>query len=491
MAGLITFIIMALAFLVFIVSYKKVRSNTALVIWGKGTGPSGIKIKTGGATFVIPIIQGSQKLSLEPFAVDVDLRGALSKKNIRVNTPSTFTLAVSSSPDMLNNAARRILDLQDAALIEQSQDIILGQLRAVIAGLTIEEINADREKFEDEVFKNVSSELFKLGLDLINVNIKDITDEGGYIEAIGRKASAEAVNQANIDVSNADKIGEIGTNEARKEKEIQVAKFNTEREIGVSTADKEKIIRTAELQAERAEGENLAMAKQLESNKDLAIKSAKFDEDSRVAEINAQISIQRRKAEQELEQLRANEVAKVKAEKEQVELRAEAEKNKRIKEAEAEAQEILLRAEAEAKGINKIMEQKAAGYDKLRQAVGEDNLTSVLMLEKLVDVTKVKSEALSNLNIDKITVWDNPGSNSGEGRSGLNGFVDNFMTSIPAMHEIAEDAGISLPKYLGEKTNEVNESQDDYDSEIQDEVEDTFDYSEELENKEEDSSINV
>lgn len=416
----------------------------------------GLKLKQGGATFVMPVLQGSQKLSLEPFAVDVDLRGALSMKNIRVNTPSTFTLAVSSSPDMLNNAARRILDLKDEALIEQSQDIILGQLRAVIAGLTIEEINADREKFENEVFKNVSSELYKLGLDLINVNIKDITDEGGYIEAIGRKASAEAVNQANIDVSNADKIGEIGTNEARKEKEIKVAEFNTEREIGVSSAEKERLIRTAQLQAERTKGENLAMATQLESDKELAVKSAKFNEDSKVAEINAQIAIQRRKAEEELEQLRAQEVAKVKAEKEQIELRAQADKSKRIMEAEAQAQEILLRAQAEAQGINQIMEQKAAGYDKISRAVGEDNLTSVLMIEQLVEVTKVKSEALNNLNIDKITVWDNPGSGNNEGRSGLNGFVDNFMSSIPAIHEIAEDAGITLPKYLGEKTQANN-----------------------------------
>ncbi|MFV0556080.1 MAG: flotillin family protein [Lactovum sp.] len=452
----IAFILLLL--FIILLSYKRVRSNTALVIWGKGTGANGIKIKTGGATFVIPILQGSQKLSLEPFAVDVDLKGALSKKNIRVNTPSTFTLAVSSSLDMLNNAARRILDLKDAALMEQSRDIILGQLRAVIAGLTIEEINADREKFEAEVFKNVSSELYKLGLDLINVNIKDITDEAGYIEAIGRKASAEAVNQANIDVSNADKYGEIGTNEARKEKEIQVSKFNTEREIGISSAEKERIIRTAELAAERAEGENLAMAKQLESNKDLAVKTAKFEEDSRLAEISAQIAIQKQKAEEELEQLRAEEVSKVKAEKEKIELRAEAEKNKRIKEAEAQAQEILLYAEAEAQGINKIMEEKAAGYNKIRKAVGDDNLATILMIEKLVEVTKVKSDALNNLNIDKITVWDNPGSGNTEGRSGLNGFVDNFMNSIPAMHEIANDAGIDLPKYLGELKNSALKS---------------------------------
>ncbi|WOO88146.1 SPFH domain-containing protein [Mollicutes bacterium LVI A0039] len=441
---LVLFIIVVL-----IVSYKRVRSNTALVIWGKGTGENGLKIVTGGATFVLPILQGSQTLSLEPFVVDVDLRGALSKQNIRVDTPSTFTLAVSPTQDMLVNAARRILDLSDEALSEQSQDIILGQLRAVIAGLTVEEINADREKFENEVFKNVSSELAKLGLDLINVNIKDITDEGGYIEAIGRKASAEAVNQANINVANAEKDGEIGTNEALKDKEIKVAQFNTEREIGVNQANKENAVITAKLQAETIQGQNEAMATQRESEKDLAVKTAAFTQESEVAKVNAEIEVQKRKAERELEELRATQVALVKAEKEQIELKAEAEKNKRILEAEAQAKEILLKAEAEAKGINQIMEQKAAGYDKICKAVGQENLTSVLMIEQLVDVTKVKSDALNNLNIDKITVWDNPSSSNGEGRSGLNGFVDNFMTTIPAMHEIAKDAGVELPKYLG------------------------------------------
>ncbi len=460
MGTFVIFLIVVIVGIILLFSYKRVRSNTALVIWGKGTGINGIKIKTGGATFVIPLLQGSQKLSLEPFAVEVDLLGALSKKNIRVNTPATFTLAVSASSDMLHNAARRILDLKEDALNNQSRDIILGQLRAVIAGLTIEEINADREKFEEEVFKNVSSELFKLGLDLINVNIKDITDEGGYIEAIGRKASAEAVNQANIDVSNAEKNGEIGTNEARKEKEIKVAQFNTEREIGVKSAEKERMIRTAELQAERKQGENIALATEFESDKELAVKSAKFEEDSRVAGINAQISIQKRKVEEEIEILRAEEVSKVKSEKEQIELRALASKNKKIMEAEAEAKEILLRAEAEAESIKKIMEQKSVGYDKLSKAIGEDKLPTVLMLEQLVDVTKVKSEALNNLNIDKITVWDNPGNSENSGRSGLNGFVDNFMNSIPAMHEIAEDAGITLPKYLGEQKEIAEENKD-------------------------------
>lgn len=423
---ILTIIIAIIIIVTVISSYKRVRSNTALVIWGKGTGDEGVRIKTGGATFVIPFLNDSKAMSLQPFVVEVDLKNALSNKNIRVNIPATFTLAISKNIDMLGIAARRILDLNEDELSKQAEDIILGQLRAVIASLTIEQINGDREKFETEINKNISTEVAKLGLELINVNIKDITDEEGYIEAIGKKASSEAISNAEIDVANAKKTGTIGVNEANRDKEVQVA----------------------ELEAEKVEGKNISEAKMRESEAELQIKSAQYEKDARNAELEAQILIQRQTANAELETLRASEVSKVIANKEKIELQAEADKNKIIKEAEAEAQRIKLNAEAEAEGIKKIMQAKADGYKEIEKSVGKDNLVNVLLTEQLVEVTKVKSDALQNLNIDKITVWDNP-SNSSDGKSGLNGFVDNFANAIPGMHEIAKDAGITLPAYLG------------------------------------------
>src|SRR5690606_22806192 len=104
------------------------------------------------------------------------------------------------------------------------QDIILGQLRLVIATLTIEEINKDREKFMSLINQNVGEEINKVGLDLINVNIRDITDESGYIQAIGKRAAAEAINRAKVEVAQQERDGATGEAMANRERTVSVAK---------------------------------------------------------------------------------------------------------------------------------------------------------------------------------------------------------------------------------------------------------------------------
>ena len=148
-----------------------------------------------------PLIQDYAFLHLEPQVIEIPLEGALSLNNIRVNVPATFTVGISTDPVLMNNAAERLLYLDDRKIRDQAQDIILGQLRLVIATLSIEEINKDREKFMTLINQNVAEEINKIGLSLINVNIRDITDESGYIEAIGQRAAAEAINRAKVEVA--------------------------------------------------------------------------------------------------------------------------------------------------------------------------------------------------------------------------------------------------------------------------------------------------
>ena len=182
------FLLLLIAGLVFLANqYKRCPSNKIIVVYGKTGGNSTAKCIHGGGTFVIPLIQDYGVLSLEPLATDIDLRGALSKGNIRVAVPSTFTFGISTNPSIMINAAERLLGLSKQDIIAQASDIILGQLRLAIATLTIEEINQDREKFLEQININVNTELNKIGLEIINVNIKDITDESGYIDAIGKK----------------------------------------------------------------------------------------------------------------------------------------------------------------------------------------------------------------------------------------------------------------------------------------------------------------
>jgi flotillin len=472
--------------------YKRCPSNKILVIFGKvGSGKSA-KCIHGGGTFVIPLIQDALFMSLQPMPIEINLTGALSKQNIRVNVPSTFTVAISTDSAIMLNAAERLLGLTEEQIKEQAKDIILGQLRLVIATLTIEEINKDRELFLKQVNDNVATELHKVGLQLINVNIKDITDESGYIEAIGKKSAAEAINKAKVEVAQQERFGAVGEARATRERTVEVALENTETEkgqkeaernkriataqyeseaaiseaktlrdkdvqiageraeseVGLKRADAQKRISVAELEAQTTTQENLARAQVVESNASLAERNAVANQRAEVANALAEKEILRAQRERETarlekEELVQEEINKLKI---QVEADAEAERIRRVAQGEADA--ILLKYKADAEGLRQLLQAKAEGYEHIIRACGDNpNMAAtLLLLEKLEVIVEKQVEAISNLKIDKITVWDS-GSN-GEGSSTSN-FLRSMVSSLPPLQEIARQAGIELPGYLG------------------------------------------
>ena len=204
----------------------------------------------GGGKFIIPLLQDYAFLPLEPLVIDIPLEGALSLNNIRVNVPSTFTVGISTDPVLMNSAAERLLHLDENQIREQAQDIILGQLRLVIATLSIEEINKDREKFMNLVNTNVAEEINKVGLALINVNVRDITDESGYIEAIGKRAAAEAINRAKVEVAQQDRDGATGQKDAQRDQRVRVAALEATAIEGEVKSKRDYEIATAEREAE-------------------------------------------------------------------------------------------------------------------------------------------------------------------------------------------------------------------------------------------------
>lgn len=431
--------------------YQRCPSNKVLVVYGHqfGGGPKAAKCIHGGATLVIPFFQDYGVLSLEPMTTDIDLKGALSKGNIRVAVPATFTFGISSDPKLMQNAAERLLNTDKRTIISMVSDIILGQLRLVIATLSIEEINQDREKFMEQININVDAELNKLGLYVINVNIRDITDESGYIDAIGRKAAAEAINKAKVEVAQQEKMGAIGEADQNREKEVQVANQKAQTAIGQTNAEKEKRIKTASLEAQAVEGENISKANIAEYNATLAVKQAEALKTGEVAKANAERDILIAQKEQEearlkKEQLAEQEVEKLKI---QVEADAEAEKLRRIANGQADA--IKAKYFAEAEGVKAVLEAKAQGYNKLVSISNNkpEVATSFLMIEKIEDIVSKQVEAIKNIKFDKITVWDG-GAGSGNGSTTAN-FMKELIKSLPAMHDLASQAGIELPKILG------------------------------------------
>ena len=441
--------------------YKRCPSNKVIVVYGKVKSASGgaptAKCVHGGGVFVMPLIQDYAVLSLEPMTTDIDLRGALSKGNIRVAVPATFTFAISTNPKLMQNAAERLLNSDKRTIISMASDIILGQLRLVIATLSIEEINQDREKFMEQININVDAELNKLGLSVINVNIRDITDESGYIDAIGKKAAAEAINKAKVEVAQQEKMGAIGEADQNREKEVQVANQKAQTAIGQTNAEKEKRIKTASLEAQAVEGENISKANIAEYNATLAVKQAEALKLGEVAKANAERDILIAQKEQEEARLKKEELAEREVEKLKIQVDAEAEAEKLRRIANGEADAIKAKYFAEAEGVKAVLEAKAQGYDKL-VAISNNKpevATSFLMIEKIEDIVAKQVEAIKNIKFDKITVWDG-GAGSANGSTTAN-FMKELIKALPAMHDLAGQAGIELPKILGK----VNDCQND------------------------------
>ena len=429
--------------------FKRCPSNKVIVVYGKVGGSLSAHCVHGGGVFVWPLIQDYGVLSLEPMTTDIDLRGALSKGNIRVAVPATFTFGVSTNPKILQNAAERLLNSSKQTIISMASDIILGQLRLVIATLSIEEINQDREKFLEQININVDSELNKLGLSVINVNVRDITDESGYIDAIGKKAAAEAINKAKVEVAQQEKLGAVGEAEANKDKEVQVATQKAQTTVGQANAQKEQRVQTASLEAQAVEGENISKANIAQYNAALAVKQAEALKTGEVAKANAARDILVAQKEQEEARLKKEELVEQEIEKLKIQVQADAQAEKARRIALGEADAIKAKYFAEAEGVKAVLEAKAQGYQKLVSISNNkpEVATSFLMIEKIEDIVSKQVEAIKNIKFDKITVWDG-GAGSSQGSTTAN-FMKDLIKSLPAMHDLASQAGIELPPILG------------------------------------------
>lgn len=434
-------------FVVVISRYKKCPSDKIMVIYGNvgnnkdGTSRSA-KCIHGGAAFVVPVIQAYEYLDLTPMSISVDLTNALSRQNIRIDVPSRFTVGISTEPGVMQNAAERLLGLKLVEIQELAKDIIFGQLRLVIATMEIEEINTDRDKFLDAVSGNVETELKKIGLRLINVNVTDINDESGYIAALGKEAAAKAINDAKISVAEADRDGSIGAANAEKEQRISVSRFNSEAIKGENIAK----VEVAESDATRREREAEALKRATAAEN---IQTAKALEESYAA----QQAAEQARASLEKAKLEADVLVKAEINKKEIELQAEARAEETRRRAKGEADAIVMKMEAQAQGMREMMSKQAEGFAQIVKAAGNDPDGAIRMMiaDKLEELTKIQVEAISNLKIDKITVWD--GGKGSDGKTSTADFLSGIMKSVPPMQEIFDMAGMKLPEYFGKSTD--------------------------------------
>ncbi len=441
------FVVLFLVSTLFVIArYERCPSDKILVVYGKVSGRSDDGTKrsarcyNGGAAFILPVFQGRQFLELTPMPIEINLQGALSRQNIRVNTPSTFTVGISTEPGVMENAAERLLGLPRMEIEELARDIIFGQMRVVLATMDIEEINADREKLIENIFHAVEVEINKVGLHLINVNIHDVTDESGYIDALGKEAAARAVNEAKIKVAQQERDGEIGKANAERERRVEVSAADASAVEGENTAGVKIAQSHAYRREQEAEAERVATAAE-------KVKEAQALQEAYTAEATAEQERARREAATQ----QANIIIPAEIEKQKIETLAEAdaEKIRRVKRGEADGIRSVM--EAEAAGLLAILTQKAEGFDQIvKAATNNPELASLLLVsEQLPKLVEEQVKAISNLKIDSVTVWES-GSNA-NGKTNTAEFVSGLIGALPPLHELAKNVGIKLPEFLGQQ----------------------------------------
>jgi len=472
--------------------YKRCPSDRILVVFGKvgktADGSRTAKCIHGGAAFIWPIIQDYSFLNLTPISIEVALTNALSRQNIRVDVPSRFTVAISTEEGVMQNAAERLLGLQQPQIQELAKDIIFGQLRLVVATMDIEEINNNRDKFLANVASNVESELKKIGLKLINVNVTDIKDESGYIEALGKEAAAKAINEAKMRVAEQERVGDIGKTgaekerdikvaemlrerdtmvaEANKDKEVKIAGANRDESIGKAEADRDSRVKMAEANAIAVKGENQSKISIADSDAERREREAEALRKATAAEKvqSARASEEAYLAEQKAEEARAERdraaqnasivvAAEIQKQKQIIEAQAQAEKIR--EQAKGEADAIYAKLEAEARGVYEMLTKQAEGLERIVKSAGNNPKDAVLLLiaDKLPELVRLQTEAIKNIKIDKVTVWEN--GQQGEGKNSTAQFVSGLYKSVPPLKDMFEMAGMDLPSYLGKQKKEA------------------------------------
>lgn len=367
--------------------YRRSAPDELLVVFGKAGKykdengkviPTPSKIIQGGGAFVWPIIQDFKKMSMKPIQIKVNVDG-IDSQAIPMHLPVVLTTAISQDKLIQQNAATRFLSANPTEVERQISEILVGETRAIMATMLIEEINADRNTFLGKVRESLEQELQKVGYELTNINISEITDDADYIKNMGKKAAtkakanaeadiAEQTKQGNVKIANTRKEEEIAVSQAERDKQISVNQAKQEQEVKVAEINREKEIKLAEADKERESGIALQEAEKVAN-----IAKASADAESKKAEFEA---------------LQTKNIAKAEADAEAAQNEAEAQKQVRIAKAKQEQEAETIKATQEK-------EAKAAEYEsnKRQRKAEQDKLAGVAEQEAKIDVAKARAKA--------------------------------------------------------------------------------------------------
>nr|WP_307327287.1 flotillin family protein [Evansella vedderi] len=479
--GIVVVLILALIG-VFVTKYRTAGPDEALIVTGSylgkknvNTDESGnrIKIVRGGGTFVLPVFQQAESLSLLSSKIDVSTPEVYTEQGVPVMADGTAIIKIGGSIGEIATAAEQFLGKTKADRENEAKEVLEGHLRSILGSLTVEEIYKNREKFSQEVQRVASQDLAKMGLYIVSFTIKDVRDKNGYLDSLGKPRIAQVKRDADIATAEADKETRIKRAEADKDakrselerateiaeaekiNQLKVAEFRREQDEAKARADQAYHLQEARSQQEVTEQKMqvqiIERQKQIElEEKEIARREKQYD-----SEVKKKADADRYAVEQAAEAEKRKQFAEADAKKYNIEAMAKAEAEKiRIDgiakaeaeraQGEADAEIIRLRGLAEAEAKEKIAE----AYEKYGQAAILD-----MILQMLPTYAKEVAAPLSN--IEKITVVDTGSSGENGGANKVTGYATNLMSTL--QESLKASSGIDVKDLIENFAGKGNE----------------------------------
>jgi len=436
-------------------NWLKAEPNEALIFTGRkikvkakdGTVITrGWRAVVGGAKFRIPVLETVNRISLKTMNLaDVRVEKAYSKEGVPVTIDAVANVKISGEEGMLDRAVERFLGTEARQIQQIIKETLEGQLRDIIGVLTVEELYQKRDMFVNKVLEQAGEELAKIGVIIDIINIQDIRDERGYLEALGIRRTAEVKRDAAVGQAEADRDAMQKSETARREGEV----VRAEQEKQIAEAEKNR-----DVAKQQYHGETLAATKKAEQQGPLA-----------EARARQEVVIQEQKVLEEQQRAREKvEAAKAEAEEQkyraEVVVPADAEKQAAVLKAEGEAQAILKVAEARAKGTQLQLEAEAEGLRKKAEAWNAYGKAAQLnlALEAIKTVADAGAKSIGQVKFDNVVAIDSGGGNGDNA-------VNRLMTAAPGalvkfLEQMKAATGIDLAKRLQEITDMPDEKPD-------------------------------
>ncbi|MBL8229945.1 MAG: hypothetical protein JNL98_15765 [Bryobacterales bacterium] len=471
-------------------NYLKVPPNLVAVLSGRkrklADGRSvGYRMVRGGAALRIPLLEKVDYLSLNVLTIPLEIRRAYTLQGVPVSVKAVANVKIRSDEMSLHAAAERFLGMSHNDIQAVIFQTLEGHLRSILGTLTVEEVNSDRNSFAQKLTSEAANDLEKMGLGVDVLTIQEVSDDEDYLNALGKRRTAEVKRDAIIGEAEATRDSKIKSAGALQEGER--AKLIAEGEIAQAQRDFQirQAKYTAEVETEKAQAAQAGPLAQARARQAVIAEEVKVER-TRTQE---QISVQEQEVMRRTKELEATVLRPAEAERQATIVRAQAQKEASVLEAEGKRQALISLAEAEQERLRKegagraaalesegraeaakieaigLAQAKAVEAQGLAEAVAiqrkaeawkqfNDAARLQTILEKLPAIIEASTGVFGAVaaplgNIDRMVVIDNGGSGaSGNGATGLNKIAQTGPTVVFSLLQQLQALGLDVPTVL-------------------------------------------